>query len=72
MSVMEKHNERTVSIIPSWASLVEYLVLIIKENDIGSPQYEEALSHLHQMGRVADVAVEAEKEKERENNERIL
>ena len=69
---MEKHNERTVKIIPSWASLVEYLVLIIKENDIGSPQYDEALSHLQHMGRVADVTVKAEEEKESKRNEQIL
>lgn len=57
MSEMEKYNERVVTRNPSWASLVDYFVLQIKENDIGSPQYNEALSNLHHMGRVADVTV---------------
>ena len=64
-----KTKARTVTHNPSWAGLVNYFVRVIKENDIGSVRYNEAVEHFHHMGRVADITVKREEELENKNHE---
>jgi len=64
-----KTKARTVTHNPSWAGLVNYFVRVIKENDIGSVRYNEAVEHLRHMGEVADITVKREEELENKNHE---
>jgi len=64
-----KTKARTVAHNPSWEGLVNYFVRVIKENDIGSVRYNEAVEHFRQMGRVADITVKREEELENKNHE---